>query len=164
MRKVIDALKGVAPVLAGALAGPAGPIAAGAVKALCAATGASDEKPATLLKALTSGQADVAALRKADLEFQAEMKRNEVEIDLAQLEVNKAEAKHTSVFVAGWRPATGWIASGCMAGIVGFGIYGWLNDADIGSILALYGSTVAPVHLGMLGLRSFEKSKGVHRT
>ena len=164
MRKVIAALKGVAPVLAGALAGPAGPIAAGAVRALVGATGAKDEKPASILAALTSGQADVAALKKADLEFQARMKELEISVDLAQLEVNKEEARHTSVFVAGWRPATGWIASGCMAGIVAFGIYGWLTGADIGAILALYGSSVAPVHLGMLGLRSYEKSKGVHRT
>ena len=164
MRKVIQALKGAAPLLAGALAGPAGPVAAAALKAVCAATGAKDEKPGTILAALTSGQADVAELRKADLEFQARMKELEISVDLAQLQVNQQEAKHTSVFVAGWRPATGWIASGCMAGIVAFGIYGWLTGADITAILALYGSTVAPVHLGMLGLRSYEKKQGVHRT
>ena len=29
--------------------------------------------------------------------------------NLAQLEVNKAEAAHKSVFVAGWRPFVGWV-------------------------------------------------------
>ena len=33
----------------------------------------------------------------------------------AQLEINKTEAKHTSMFVAGWRPACGWesVRNGC---------------------------------------------------
>src|ERR1700690_2865364 len=31
--------------------------------------------------------------------------------DLAQLEVNKAEASSQSLFVAGWRPAVGWIGA-----------------------------------------------------
>ena len=31
--------------------------------------------------------------------------------NLAQLEVNKAEAGHKSIFVAGWRPSVGWVCS-----------------------------------------------------
>ena len=31
-----------------------------------------------------------------------------VQLMLAQLEVNKAEAEHPKVFVAGWRPFIGW--------------------------------------------------------
>jgi hypothetical protein len=39
-------------------------------------------------------------------------------IDLKQLEVNLAEAQHASVFVAGWRPAVGWVcATGCLYGL-----------------------------------------------
>lgn len=37
-----------------------------------------------------------------------------VDLMLAQLEVNKAEAQHKSVFVAGWRPAVGWICAACL--------------------------------------------------
>lgn len=33
----------------------------------------------------------------------------------AQLEVNKAEAANPSVFVAGWRPAAGWVSVGGLA-------------------------------------------------
>ena len=33
------------------------------------------------------------------------------EINKAQMEVNKVEAGHTSIFVAGWRPFTGWICA-----------------------------------------------------
>ena len=31
------------------------------------------------------------------------------EAALAQIEVNKAEAQHKSLFVSGWRPSVGWI-------------------------------------------------------
>ncbi|WP_299942131.1 3TM-type holin [uncultured Microbulbifer sp.] len=38
----------------------------------------------------------------------------QVQLLLGQLEVNKAEAQHKSVFVAGWRPAVGWICASCL--------------------------------------------------
>src|SRR5690349_1351153 len=34
---------------------------------------------------------------------------------LAQLEVNKAEAAHNSIFVAGWRPFIGWVCGAAFA-------------------------------------------------
>jgi hypothetical protein len=85
---------------------------------------------------------------------------------IAQLEINAREASHQSVFVAGWRPFFGW------AGGFGF-LY-----ATIGQPLLAWGATIkgwpAPPSLnldllwvvitGMLGiggLRTFEKTKGV---
>jgi len=85
---------------------------------------------------------------------------------LAQVDVNKAEAENPNLFVSGWRPGVGWI---CVAGL-GFNflaqpmlawfstIYGWPvpPQLDISDLLTLL--------LGMLGLggmRSFEKVKGV---
>ena len=38
------------------------------------------------------------------------------EISKAQLEVNKIEAGHSSLFVSGWRPAVGWV---CVLGMAG---------------------------------------------
>lgn len=35
----------------------------------------------------------------------------EVSLMLGQIEINKAEAQHPSVFVAGWRPAVGWVGA-----------------------------------------------------
>lgn len=32
-----------------------------------------------------------------------------VNSDLAQMDINKQEATHPSVFVSGWRPAVGWV-------------------------------------------------------
>ena len=82
------------------------------------------------------------------------------EVALAQIEVNKEDAKG-NWFQAGWRPACAWV---CVAGFTvnflispladPFGII--VPQADI--------STMMPVLLGMLGLagaRSFERVKKV---
>lgn len=82
------------------------------------------------------------------------------EIAIAQIEVNKQDAKG-NWFQAGWRPACAWV---CVAGFTvnflispladPFGIM--VPQADI--------STMMPVLLGMLGLagaRSFERVKKI---
>ena len=87
----------------------------------------------------------------------------------AQLEINKQEAAHTSLFVAGWRPAIGW---SCCLGMIGnFLIIPFTNFAlalaDTEIIIPLIDlATMMPVLLGMLGLgglRTMEKVKGVQR-
>lgn len=91
------------------------------------------------------------------------------ELAKAQLAVNKQEAAHKSLFVAGWRPAVGWV---CVLGMASnFMVIPMANFA-----LALAGSSIIvpilelsemmPVLMGMLGLgamRTVEKSKGVQR-
>ena len=42
--------------------------------------------------------------------------RHANEVVKAQLEINKTEAQHHSMFVAGWRPAIGWVCCLGMAG------------------------------------------------
>ena len=87
----------------------------------------------------------------------------------AQIEVNKKEAEHKSLFVAGWRPAVGWVC--CLGMASNFLVIPMANFA-----LALSNSTIViplialsemmPVLLGMLGLgamRTVEKAKGVQR-
>ena len=82
---------------------------------------------------------------------------------LDQLAINEEQAKHSSVFVAGARPATMWLCALCMGGIVAAGLFGWWTGRDVSDLFLLYGSTVAPVHLGLLGLRSYERSIGKER-
>lgn len=79
-----------------------------------------------------------------------------------QTEINKMEAQHRTVFVAGWRPAIGWVCAFALA-------YNFV----IRDLLVWYmGSETAPpalqmehlmtVLVGMLGLggmRTFEKLK-----
>ena len=87
---------------------------------------------------------------------------------LAQIQTNTAEATNPNMFVAGWRPAVGWVcATGAginfvvlplasWAATVMFGYHGELPGTDIANLMALLG--------GMLGfgyLRSKDKMEGV---
>ena len=55
------------------------------------------------------------------------------ELSREQLEVNKVEAAHKSLFVSGWRPAVGWV---CVLGM--FGNFITIPFANF--VLALAGS------------------------
>ena len=88
---------------------------------------------------------------------------------LAQVELNKAEAQHKSVFVAGWRPFIGWT---CGAGIAWamvlqpiaqWGVTMWGDGAELPTIDTGYLMELIMGMLGMGGLRTFEKMKGVAR-
>ena len=88
---------------------------------------------------------------------------------LAQMAVNKVEASSSSLFVSGWRPATGWCCVFAMAGnfiVTPFANFALgLAGMDIAIPLVPL-DTMMPVLLGMLGLgglRTLEKTKGVHR-
>lgn len=91
------------------------------------------------------------------------------EINKAQLEVNKVEAGHASLFVSGWRPACGWVAVFGLAG--NFMVIPFTNfvlallKIDV-TIPLIDTATMMPVLMGMLGLgglRTYEKSKDIHR-
>jgi hypothetical protein len=45
------------------------------------------------------------------LDKQALLTKLAMQPNLAQVELNKVEASHRSAFVAGWRPAIGWVAA-----------------------------------------------------
>ena len=90
------------------------------------------------------------------------------ELAKGQIEINKAEAQHRSMFVAGWRPFLGWCLSFAMAwhfvlapftmfvcAYIGIEIPA-LPEFDMGSLM-----TVLMGMLGLGGLRTFEKYKGV---
>ena len=106
---------------------------------------------------------------KAQREIEAKLTEHLARIDLAQLEVNKQEAAHRRLFVAGWRPFIGWTC-----GLALF--YTYLAQPVAMFVMAQTGdlvqlphvdlSMMMPVLLGMLGLgglRSFEKYKGVSK-
>lgn len=89
--------------------------------------------------------------------------------DAAQLGVNAKEAENPSLFVSGWRPAVGWL---CVAGLavqtIGYPLMGWaltiwspgtaMPQIDTTTLMGL----LVPM-LGLGGLRSIEKVKGVAR-
>ncbi len=94
--------------------------------------------------------------------------RHAQELALAQVEVNKAEAASGSVWKGGWRPFVGWVCGTAFAyhfviqplAIFIVAAYGMeipaLPEFDMGQLM-----TVLMGMLGLGGLRSFEKSKGV---
>jgi len=109
-----------------------------------------------------------------DERMQAKLKLLELEKsgELAQLSVNREEAKHTSLFVAGWRPFIGWVCGLSFAWT--FLAYPILQlmivvsglPIPLAALPVLDISQMMPVLLGMLGLgamRSYERSNGVER-
>ena len=95
--------------------------------------------------------------------------RHAHELAKEQISVNREEAKHASIFVSGWRPATGWC---CVCGMAVNSIFVPLGNfvcalAGIDVVMPnLDISEMMPVLLGMLGLgamRTVEKTKQVAR-
>ena len=88
-------------------------------------------------------------------------------VDKAQMQVNAAEAASPSLFVAGWRPAVGWCCTIAMAWSYIVQPVAVFTLAQFNVLVALPTldlSTMMPVLLGMLGmggLRTYEKTKGV---
>jgi len=98
-----------------------------------------------------------------------ELKSQIVSLDLAQAQTNLEQAKHPSIFVAGARPAIMWICAFGLGwqfvfqpvavwGIAVSGIDVVLPIIETEGLMSL---TLALLGLG--GMRSFEKSKGIQR-
>ena len=90
------------------------------------------------------------------------------EANMMQAETNKEEAAHRSVWVAGWRPFIGWVCGVALAWhfvlspVIIF-LAAWFSVTlpalpvfDMGSLM-----TVLMGMLGLGGLRTFEKTKGL---
>lgn len=114
------------------------------------------------------GAAAEAKLKLLELQQTGELAQLTAETDLAkgQQDINKVEAASSSIFVAGWRPALGWVcASIFAANYIGEPILAWLSPLlSLPPPPRLDMGEVYPVLLGMLGLgglRTAEKMKGV---
>ena len=90
------------------------------------------------------------------------------ELAMAQIEVNKAEAASGSIFKGGWRPFIGWVCGFAFAyhfilqPILLFGVA--TAGVSLPPLPEFDMSQMMPVLLGMLGLgglRTFEKQKGI---
>ena len=55
--------------------------------------------------------------------------------DKWQTEINKVEAGHRNVFIAGWRPMIGWICASSL-------LWGWVLAPIIETACVLFGKTV----------------------
>jgi hypothetical protein len=95
--------------------------------------------------------------------------RHAQELAKSQIETNKEQAKHPSLFVAGARPAIMWI---CALGlftqffllpIAEWATAIWMPGVDLPKLNTEGLMTLTLSLLGLGGMRSFEKSKGVSR-
>ena len=94
--------------------------------------------------------------------------RHAQELAKGQIEINKAEAQSRNIFIAGWRPFVGWSCGLALfwhfLGLpITLFITGWfdvqhppLPEFDMDSLM-----TVLLGMLGLGGMRTFEKFKGV---
>ena len=111
---------------------------------------------------------DKAGAQKAKQELEAKLIDAAVAGQLGNLEINKVEAAHRSIWVSGWRPCVGWVCSISFgAHFVVFPLVAWggqlmgyhlppPNDFDMDQLMT--------VLLGLLGigsLRTYEKQKGL---
>lgn len=113
---------------------------------------------------------DPQARAKAEAEAYAMLSSQQHEIAKAVLEINKAEAQHSSLFVAGWRPFIGWVCGAAFAWhFLGQSVATYalvaagqnsvvLPTLEMGELMTVLGGL-----LGLGGLRSWEKNKGVAR-
>jgi hypothetical protein len=113
---------------------------------------------------------EAAAKMKLDtirLDQEGEFKKIDADLQvmLAQAEINKAEASSSDAFRGSWRPAVGWV---CVTGMawtyVASPLLGWFSAAkgwpapptiDTFDLLIMLGGM-----LGFGGMRSFERIKG----
>ncbi|MDG5498951.1 holin family protein [Marinobacter sp. BGYM27] len=86
---------------------------------------------------------------------------------ILQAEINKIEAQHRSIFVAGWRPWIGWVCGFALAysfivrDLVAWGMNIWAPDVMPPPDLAIGNlESILMALLGLGGLRTFEKVKG----
>jgi hypothetical protein len=122
---------------------------------------------APILDRLAALIPDPEARVKAAAEAQAQLMTALQTSDSQQTGANAQEAQNASLFVAGWRPAVGWVCAAALA-------YQYLAVPLLSWAFAARGLKVPPLPTldgslwelltGMLGLgvlRSFEKARGV---
>lgn len=154
-------LKDIAPTIATALGGP---LAGAAVSFLAGKLGLSDATQEKVQQVLAG--ADPVRLKELELDFAKFMADNGIKIQLAQIDVNREEARSGNWFVAGWRPACGWIGAlalgyaALLEPFLRFGAKVWMGYS--GTFPAIDTTITMQVLFGILGLgayRSVEKVK-----
>lgn len=105
---------------------------------------------------------------KAKEQFEGQMLVAMTSLVQGQLEINKVEAQHKSLFVAGWRPGIGWICGIALGWnfilqpIMTWGFF--VAGVDVTKAPVLDTTELTTILLGMLGLgglRTYEKRLGV---
>lgn len=110
---------------------------------------------------------DKDAREKAQLELIKASQDQDFQLALAQIRVNEEEAKSDNIFKSGWRPSIGWTCS--VAFILHFVAFPIINFVIVGLgykevVISFDMTTLMTVLGGLLGiggLRTYEKVKGI---
>lgn len=100
--------------------------------------------------------------KKLEYQFKDKLIQHLSEVDKAQSEINKVEAASSRLFIAGWRPALGWVCVLCF-------FYSSIIYPIASPYLELYQldtNIMMSILMGMLGLgsmRTLEKIKNVEK-
>jgi hypothetical protein len=127
-----------------------------------------------IVKGVTDIVDDLVTTKEEIRQLDIKEQKIEADIMMAQMEVNKAEAQHKSMFVAGWRPFIGWIGGIALAyQFIIYPILTWIwfwmmSKGNIPEGMkpppVLDTGALFAVITGMLGIgamRSYDKVKGV---
>lgn len=104
-----------------------------------------------------------ATLKLAELEQKGDLAELNfyVQSMVGQLEINRVEANHKSIFVAGWRPFIGWVCGVAL-------LYKFLLAPMLGLVLdevpTVEMTELWPLLMGMLGLGAMRSYDKVRRT
>ncbi len=127
----------------------------------------------SLVKSIGAIADDLTTSDEERLKIALKDKQIDAGLVMGQLDINKTEAQHKSVFVAGWRPAIGWVGAFALA--YQFIVYpllmwgwAWLQASGVvpDSVTpppVLPTDALWVIVSGMLGIgsmRSFDKAKG----
>ena len=130
----------------------------------------------TVIESVGKVASDLITTDKERLQLELEGRRIDQATDLAQMEVDQVEAPSSSVFVAGWRPAIGWVGAAAMAYqflLYPVLVWAWTWAQAEGHVPkdvrpppmldtdALW--VILSGMLGIAGMRTWEKGKGVAR-
>lgn len=111
-----------------------------------------------------------ATMEQELLRQEGEITKAALATQAAQIDVNKAEAATGSLFIAGWRPFIGWVCGAALVvQYIARPLLPWFAEVAGFTVPAIpsLDDSIMELMMGMLGLagvRTFEKVKGVNRS
>ena len=99
-------------------------------------------------------------IAKAEYDFKSKIAELDTSVMLGQASVNEAEARSGNIFVAGWRPAIGWIGALCL--FYNFVVFPLIKTIEPDIPQPINAEILWTMIMGMLGIgtmRSFDKFK-----